>query len=83
MVIMSSTVQAGWHIDNDDSIIDNHSTGSTFEANRNKNQMENDQEKSKRNFLDQTTHNYSIMTHTDERRNQRRRIAKDRRLNQS
>jgi hypothetical protein len=63
---MSSTVQAGWHIDNDDSIIDNHSTGSTFEANRNKNQMENDQEKSKRNFLDQTTHNYSIMTHTDE-----------------
>jgi hypothetical protein len=63
---MSSTVQAGWHIDNDDSSIDNHSTGSTFEANRNKNQTENDQETFKSKILDKTTHNYSTMTHTDE-----------------
>ncbi len=64
MVIKLNTVQAGWHIDNDDSSIDNHSTGSTFGINRNKNLMKNDQEPIKGNFLNKTTHKY--MTNTDE-----------------
>jgi hypothetical protein len=62
MVIKSNSVQAGWHIDKDDSSIDNHSTGSTFGTNRNKNQPKNDQELFKGNFLNKTTHNI----HTDE-----------------
>jgi hypothetical protein len=66
MVIKSNTVQAGWHIDNDDNSIDNQSTGSTFGINRNTNQTKNDQETIKSKFLDKTTHNYSTMTHTDE-----------------
>ena len=67
MAIMSSTVQAGWHIDKDDSSIDNQSTGSTFSINRKKNQSKNDQEIFKSKFSDKTTHNYNhSMTHTDE-----------------
>jgi hypothetical protein len=66
MVIKSNSVQAGWHIDKDDSSIDNHSTGSTFGINRNKNPPKNHQDSILNNFLDKTAHNYSIMTHTDE-----------------
>jgi hypothetical protein len=65
MVIKSNTVQAGWHIDNDDSSIDNHSTGSTFGINRNKNQSKNDQEPFTGFFFNKSTHN---MLHNDEER---------------
>jgi pyocin large subunit-like protein len=63
MVIKSNTVQAGWHIDNDDNSIDNTSTGSTFQINRNKNQSKNDQDLSTGNFRTKTTRN---MSHTVE-----------------
>jgi hypothetical protein len=65
MVIMSSTVQAGWHIDKDDDSIDNVSTGSTFSNNCNENLLKIDQDSSLYNNLKKATHN-STMTHTDE-----------------
>jgi hypothetical protein len=62
---MSSTVQAGWHIDKDDDSIDNVSTGSTFSNNCNENLLKIDQDSSLYNNLKKATHN-STMTHTDE-----------------
>ena len=64
---MSSTVQAGWHIDKDDDSIDNVSIGSTFSNNRKENPLKNDKDSRLYNNLKKkATHKSSTMTHTDE-----------------
>jgi hypothetical protein len=65
MVIMSNTIQSGWDFDQDDSIIDNLSTGTTSSFKRSEIPMKNDGELLKLcKKLTKTTNNYS--THTDE-----------------
>ncbi len=62
MVIMSSTVQAGWHIDKDDDSIDNVSIGSTFSNNQKENLLKNDQNSRLYNNLKKKADQENLLT---------------------
>jgi hypothetical protein len=65
MVIMSNTIQAGWDFDQDDSIIDNLSTGTTSSFKLSEIPMKNEEELKLFKISTKTSHNNS-MIHTDE-----------------
>jgi hypothetical protein len=66
MVFRSKAIQAGWHFDQDDAIIDNSSIGSTCSTNRKENTTKNDSDQILRKILAKTTNTRKGNNHTDE-----------------
>jgi hypothetical protein len=65
MVFRTNAIQAGWHFDQDDAIIDNSSIDSTYSTNRDENPMKNALDSKLRRIIDKTSKD-NDKKHTDE-----------------
>jgi hypothetical protein len=66
MVFRTNAIQAGWHFDQDDAIIDNSSIDSTYSTNHKENPMENDSASRLRKILDEKVDTRKDNKHTKE-----------------